>query len=88
MQAQGTSEHITMLCTASAASLPLPPMIINSKPLPGRQYHFEGPDNALNAKSNLVGSIRWTWMKKSFLNVSPHTVQLVSSLMVRMEQLV
>ena len=58
MQAQGTSEHITMLCTASAASLPLPLMIITSKALPGRQYHFEGPDNVLNVKSNQVGSIR------------------------------
>ena len=44
MQAQGTSEHITALCAASAAGLPLPPMIIY---VPEGQYRFEGPDDTL-----------------------------------------
>ena len=48
MQAQGTSEHITMLCAASAAGLPLSPTIIYSK---SGQYRFDGPDDALYAKS-------------------------------------
>ena len=52
LQAQGTSEHITMLCAASAAGLPLPPMIIYSKSFPGGRYCFEGPDDALYAKSD------------------------------------
>ena len=51
MQSHGTSEHITTLCTASAAGLSLPPMIIYSKSFPGGQYWFEGPDNVLYAKS-------------------------------------
>ena len=50
-QSQGTSEHITMLCCASAAGFPLPPMIISSKCFPGGQYRFDGPDDALYAKS-------------------------------------
>ena len=40
-----------MLCVASAAGLPLPPMIIYSKCFPGGQYRFVGPDDALYAKS-------------------------------------
>ena len=51
MEAQGTSEHITMLCAASVPGLPLPPMIIYSKSFPGRQYSFDGPDDALYTKS-------------------------------------
>ena len=50
-QSQGTSEHITMLCCASAAGFPLPPMIIFDKCFPGGQYRFDGPDDALYAKS-------------------------------------
>ncbi len=50
-QSQGTSEHITMLCCASAAGFPLPPMIIFAKSFPGGQYRFDGPDDALYARS-------------------------------------
>ena len=52
MQSQGTSEHITMLCAASAAALPLPTIIIYAKSFPGGQYRFQGPDDALHAKSD------------------------------------
>ena len=70
LQAQGTSEHITMLCAASAAGLPLPPMIIYSKSFPGGWYRFEGPDDALYAKSDsgwIDSELFLTWMKKIFL---------------------
>ena len=50
-QSQGTSDHITMLCCASAAGFPLPPMIIYSKSFPGGQYRFDGTDDTLYAKS-------------------------------------
>ena len=40
-----------MLCCASAAGFPLPPMNIFSKCFPGGQYRFDGPDDALYAKS-------------------------------------
>ena len=50
-QSTGTSEHISLLCCASAAGLPLPPMIIYSKSFPGGQYRFDGPDDALYGKS-------------------------------------
>ena len=39
-QSYGTSEHITLLCCASAAGIPHPLMIIYSKSFPGG---FEGP---------------------------------------------
>jgi hypothetical protein len=51
-QQRGTSEHITLLCGASAAGIALPPMIIFSKSFPGGSYRFNGPDDALYAKSD------------------------------------
>ena len=50
-QALGISDHITVLCCASAAGVPHPPMIIYSKLFPGGPYRFEGPDDALYARS-------------------------------------
>ena len=50
-QSYGTSEHITLLCCASAAGIPHPPMIIYSKSFPGGQYRFEGPEDTLYARS-------------------------------------
>ena len=50
-QALGTSEHITILCCASVAGLPHPPMIIYAKSIPGGAYCFDGPDDALHARS-------------------------------------
>ena len=69
-QYQGTSEHITMLCCASAAGFPLPPLIIFSKCFPGGQYRFDGPDDALYAKSEsgwIDTELFITWFKKIFL---------------------
>ena len=48
----GASDHISLLCCVSAAGLPLPPMIIYSKSFPGGPYRFDGPDDALYAKSD------------------------------------
>ena len=50
-QSRGTSEHITLLCGASAAGVALPPMIIFSKSFPGGTYRFDGADDAVYAKS-------------------------------------
>ena len=47
----GTSVHISLLCCVSAAGSPLLPMVIYSKLFPGGQYRFDGPDDALYAKS-------------------------------------
>ena len=72
-QSQGTSDHITMLCCASAAGLPLPPLIIYSKSFPGGQYRFDGPDDALYAKSEsgwIDTELFITWFKKIFLKFS------------------
>ena len=69
-QARGTSEHITLLCCASAAGIALPPMIIFSKCYPGRSYRFDGPDDALYAKSDsgcIDSELFLSWMKKVFL---------------------
>ena len=41
-QVSGTTEHITLLCGASAAGIPLPPMIIYPKAFPGGAYTFKG----------------------------------------------
>ena len=84
MRAPGTSEHITMLCAASAAGLPLPP-IIYSKCFPGGQYRFEGPDDALYAKSEsgwIDSELLLCWLKKLFLSIFYHKGQFCCSLMV------
>ena len=69
-QSRGTSDHITMLCGASAAGVALPPMIIYSKAFPGGLYKFSGPDDAVYAKSEsgwIDGELYLAWMKKVFL---------------------
>ena len=69
-QSQGMSDHITMLCCASAAGFPLPPMILYSKSFPGGQYHFDGPDDTLYVKSEsgwIDTKLFITWLKKFFL---------------------
>ena len=66
MQAQGTSEHITMLCAASAAGLPLPLMIT----FPRMQYRFNEPDDTLYARSEsgcIDSELFLKWMRKTFL---------------------
>lgn len=73
VQARGTTDHITMLCGASAAGLPLPPMIIYPKAFPGGQYRCEGPDDAVYAKSEsgwVDSELFLAWMKKVFIAYS------------------
>ena len=70
-QIHGTTEHITVLCGASAAGIPLPPFIIFPKCFPGGRYKFEGPDDALYGKSDsgwIDGELFLTWLKKIFIN--------------------
>lgn len=69
-QSTGTTDHITLLCCGSAAGLPLPPMIIYAKSFPGGQYRFQGPDDALYAKSDsgwIDTELFMTWFNKIFL---------------------
>ena len=69
-QSYGTSEHITLLSCASAAGIPHPPTIIYSKSFPGGPYHFEGPEDALYARSEsgwIDTELFLAWLKKIFL---------------------
>ena len=69
-QAHGTTDHIIMLCGASAAGIALPPMIIFPKAFPGGAYTFKGPDDAVYAKSEsgwVDSELFLSWMKKVFL---------------------
>ena len=69
-QSTGTTEHISLLCCASAAGIPLPPMIIYAESFPGGQYRFQGPDDALYAKSDsgwIDTELFLTWLRKIFL---------------------
>lgn len=69
-QSRGTSEHITLLCGASAAGIALPPMIIFSKSFPGGAYKFNGPDDSVYCKSEsgwIDSELFMVWMKKIFL---------------------
>ena len=69
-QSRGTSEHITLLCGASAAGVALPPLIIFSKSFPGGLYKFDGPDDAVYVKSEsgwIDSELFLAWMKKVFL---------------------
>ncbi len=50
-QSLGTTEHITVLCGASASGVALPPMIIYPRSFPGGQYRFGGPDDPVYARS-------------------------------------
>ena len=69
-QSRGTSEHITLLCGASAAGVALPPMIIFAKSFPGGAYRFDSPDDAVYAKSDsgwIDSELFMAWMRKIFL---------------------
>ena len=68
-QPQGTTDHITVLCAASAAGIPLPPFIIYPKSFPGGQYRFDGPEDALYGKSEsgrIDSELFLAWLKKIF----------------------
>ena len=59
-----------MLCAASAAGFPLPPMIIYPKAYPGGAYTFAGPDDAVYGKSEsgyVDSELFIKWMEKIFL---------------------
>ena len=60
-QIHGTTDHITLLCCGSASGIPYPLMIIYVKSFPDGPYHFQGPDDALYAKSEL------RWIDSEFL---------------------
>ena len=65
-----STDHITTLCTVSAAGFPLPPMIIYPNGFPGGAYTFQGPDDALYGKGEsgwVDGELFLSWMKKVFL---------------------
>ena len=74
-QELGSSEHITVLCCASAAGIPHPPMIIYKKSFPGGAYRFDGPDDALYARSEsgwIDSELFLVWLRRLFLK---HVVQ-------------
>ena len=69
-QSRGTSDHTTMFCGASAAGVALPPMIIFSKAFPMGSYMFDGPDDAVYAKSEsgwIDSELFLAWLRKVFL---------------------
>ncbi len=68
-QSQGTTEHITVLCAASAAGIPLPSFIIFPKSFPGGQYKFDGPDDARygNSETGWIDSELFMAWRKIFL---------------------
>ena len=71
-QSYGTSEHITLLCCTSAAGIPYPPMIISSKSFPRCPYRLEGPEDALDARSEsgwIDTELFLAWLKKIFLKL-------------------
>ena len=72
----GTTDHISLLCCASAAGLPLPPMIIYAKSFPGGPYRLNGPDDALHDKSDsgwIDTELFMTWLKKDFFEACGNT---------------
>ena len=74
-QVNGTTEHITLLCGASAAGMALPPMIIYPKAFPGGAYTFRGPDDAVYAKSEsgwVDSELFYAWMQKKILVHAVH----------------
>ena len=56
-QSYGRSEHIILLCCASAVGIPHPPLIIYAKSLSGAQHGFEGTDDSVYAEVSTAG---WT----------------------------
>ena len=66
-QAHGTSDHITMLCGASAAGIALPPMIIYPKSFPGGAYTFNDAVYAKSESGWVDSELFLSWMHKVFL---------------------
>ena len=81
VQAQGTTDHITVLCAASAAGLTLPPFIIYPKSFPGGSYQFDGPDDALYGRSEsgwIDSELFLAWLKKFFFEAHHITTSCCS----------
>ena len=71
MSTLAQEEQQSIFCGASAARIALPPMIIFAKSFPGGAYKFNGPDDALYAKSEsgwIDSELFMMWMKKIFLH--------------------
>ena len=69
-QALGTTEHITLLCAASASCSALPPMIIYPKSFPGGQYKLGGPDDVIYSKNEsgwVDAELFLAWFKRIFI---------------------
>ena len=65
----GTSEHITLLCCAPIDWYRSSTNYNIFKELPGGNYKFDGPDDALNAKSNsrwIDSELFLPWMTRTF----------------------
>ena len=59
-------------------------MIIFSKSIPGGAYKFDGPDDAVYAKSEsewIDSELFMVWMKKYFSGIVAHSVQYCCLLM-------
>ena len=72
-----------MLCCASAAEFPLPPIIIFAKSFPGGPYRFDGPHNAIYSKSDsgcIDSELFLSWFNKIFLkySVPDHPLMLLT----------
>ena len=70
-----TSQHVSVLCCASAAGQSIPPLIIFSKGMPaGRRFQDEGPINAAysHSDSGFIDRQMYTdWFNKVFLRHAP-----------------
>ena len=71
IMAQGTNEHISVLCCVNASGESIPPLIIYSKGLPSsRTYQEEGPQNATYSSTDsgfIDKEIYQEWFEKNFL---------------------
>ena len=70
-----STQHVTALCCASAAGIPIPPMLVFTKNLPaGRNFHNDGPANCTYAstESGFVDRSTYVeWFNKVLLRYAP-----------------
>ena len=75
MLAQGTSQHITVLCCVSAAGATVPLLMVFTKGLPSvRAMKDNGPINGTFSSSDsgfVDGEIYFEWFAKNFLRFAP-----------------
>ena len=71
MLAQGTSQHITVLCCVSAAGATVPPLMVFTKRLPSvRAMKDDGPINGTFSSTDSIlvdGDANFEWFVKNFL---------------------